>query len=36
MSGVISMHAEIVKGLSNYYNTFVDVLDFKVCKFDKV
>ena len=31
MAAVLQMHGEIVKGLTNYYYTFIDVMDFKVC-----
>jgi len=29
MAAVLQMHGEIVKGLTNYYYTFIDVMDFK-------
>ena len=31
MQAVMQMHLDVVKGLSNYYLTFVDVMIFKVC-----
>ena len=30
MQPVMQMHLDVVKGLSNYYFTFVDVMMFKV------
>ena len=30
MQPVFQMHADIVRGLTNYYYTFIDVMDFKV------
>ena len=36
MQPVFQMHADIVRGLTNYYYTFIDVMDFKVNVFKRL
>ena len=31
LQAVHSMQNEVIKGLTNYYFTFVDVMEFRVC-----